>query len=334
MIRFATIGTNMITEWFLEGIPLCSQMEYAAVYSRSLERGKAFAKRYGVLKVFDNLEELAMDESIDAVYIASPPSCHFSQTMMMLNYGKHVLCEKPAASNAKEFELMMQAAKDNDVILLEAMKPVFTPGFQIIKEQIPKIAPIRRLTLQRCRYSSSYDSFKAGNPEHVFELKLSNGALMDIGCYPVHILVRLFGMPDRIQADAIKLSNGADGAGTILAHYDGMQAEILYSKIADTKVPSQIQGENGCLIIPDLSHPRKIQMFGRDGTEKVFRTERLSSESSRNNLIYETLEFQRLIIEHETEHSHNKYTWMELKVMDEARSQMEIRFPADKIMEV
>lgn len=334
MIRFATIGTNFIVDWFLGGMPLCHEMEYAAVYSRSMETGKAFGDKYGVQTIYDNLEDLAMDESIDAVYIASPTYCHFQHAMMMLNHGKHVLCEKPVASNGRELELMLQAAKENDVVFMEAMKCVFTPGYQVIMDQIHKIGTVRRATIQYCQYSSRYDNFKNGIIENAFKPELSNGAIMDIGCYCVHFLVKLFGMPESIQTDVIKLSNGCDGAGTILAHYDGMQAEVIYSKISNTQIPSQIQGEKGCMIINDVPHPREIKIIYNDGTIEEFEVERAETEVFRNNLVYEALEFQRLVLEHQVDHPHNKNSIMEMQVMDEARRQMGIYFPADKIMEV
>lgn len=334
MIRIATIGTNFIVDWFLEALASCPEFEYGAVYSRNMETGKAFANKYGVDTVYDNIEDLAMDPEIDAVYIASPPSCHYGQAMMMLNCGKHVLCEKPVASNAKELELMIRAARENQVVFLEAMKSVFTPGFLMVQENLPKLGTIRRATIWRCKYSSAYDQYKEGTIPNVFLPKLSNGALMDIGCYAVHFLVKLFGMPDHIIADGIMLSNGCDGAGTILAHYEQMQAEVLYSKISDTKVPSQIQGEKGCMLIPDISHTREIQIIYHDGKQEQLTVPQVSAEHGRNNLIYEIREFGRLILKQEVNHKHSQYSQMELDILDEARRQMGIVFPADKIMEV
>jgi predicted dehydrogenase len=334
MIRIATIGTNFIVDWFLEALAHCPGFEHKAVYSRKMETGEAFAKKYGITKVYDHIEELAMDPEIDAVYIASPPSCHFSQAMMMINYGKHVLCEKPAVSNTKELEMILQAAKENQVIYLEAMKNVYTPGFFLLQEILPMIGTVRRATLQRCKLSSSYGHYKEGIIDNVFQKKLSNGALMDIGCYGVHFMVKLFGMPQQIQADGILLSNGIDGAGTVLAHYDGMQAEILYSKMTNTKVDSQIQGEEGCILIPDISHPRELRIEYYNGNKENFIVPQIKGEQGRNNLIYEIIEFQKLIGHKKVEHEHWKYSLMNMRVLDEARNQMGIYFPADKIMEV
>ena len=332
MIRLATIGTNFIVDRFLECIPYCEELEHTAVYSRSMERGKAFAKKYGIEKVYDHIEELAEDESIDAVYIASPNNYHFQHAMMLLNYGKHVLCEKPVASNKKELEMMMEAARENQVIFLEAMKNVFTPGFAAVEENLSKLGTIRKAEFQVCKYSSRYDHFKEGIIENAFKPSMSNGALMDLGCYGIQFLVKLFGRPLSIQADAVKLDNDCDGAGTILMHYQEMQASVSYSKITDSYVPSQIQGEKGSMLIQSVSNPEAITIHYRDG--KVEEIEVFKHEGGKRNLIFEALEFEKLIKTKQVEHPHNEYSVRMLEVMDEARRQMGIRFPADKIMEV
>ena len=81
---------------------------------------------------------------------------------------------------------------------------------------------------------------------------------MDIGVYCVHPLVRLFGMPEKIKTDAVLLENGIDGSGTILGVYKDMQAELVYSKISSSRIPSQIQGENGTITIEGIDHPHQL----------------------------------------------------------------------------
>ena len=95
-------------------------------------------------------------------------------------------------------------------------------------ENLQKLGKIRRVTFQMCQYSSRYDKFKNGIIENAFRPELSNGSLMDIGVYCVHPMVKILGKPDRVMASCVKLHNGVDGMGTILASYDeqGAQAEL------------------------------------------------------------------------------------------------------------
>lgn len=326
MIRFATIGTNFVTGWFLEAAAKCGGLVYAAVYSRDRAKALEFAKTHGAAAVHTDLNALAEDPGVDAVYIASPTACHFEQAALMLSHGKHVLCEKPVTSNLGELEKLLAIAAEHRTVLLEAMRSAYDPGFRAIEENLPRLGTVRRATFQYCQYSSRYDKFKAGVVENAFTPSLSNGALMDIGVYCVHPLVRLFGRPDRIFADAVKLANGLDGAGTIFAGYDGgMQAELLYSKISDSRIPSQIQGEEGSMVICEIANPRQITVYPRKGDAERLKVE----DPGGNNMVYEVREWTRLIEAGGADNPHSRFSLLELEVMDEARRQTGIRFPAD-----
>lgn len=326
MIRFATIGTNFITDGFLSAAAKIEELSYEAVYSRSREKAAEYARIHGAERVSTDLKELAALEEIDAVYIASPNSFHCEQAALMLSHGKHVLCEKTITSNSNELEYLMSLAREKEVVLLEAMRPVFTPGFSAIKNNLSKLGAVRRVTFQYCQYSRRYDKFKQGIVENAFNPALSNGALMDIGVYCVHPMVRLFGLPKRIFALPVILSNGVDGAGTIIAQYDGMQAELIYSKISDGCLSSQIQGEAGCMIINEIQNPHSIKIIYRDGSEET-----LLNNSGKDDMVYEIREWVRLIHTKQTPQMHNQYSAMAMKIMDEARQQMGIIFPADNI---
>lgn len=327
MIRFATIGTNFITDRFVEAAARCGRLAFTGVYSRKEETAKSFAGKYGVEKIYTDLEKLARDPEIDGVYIASPNVFHYSQALRMLEQGKHVLCEKPGASNAWEWKRMMEVALAKGVVLLEAMRSVFDPGFTAVQNNLEKIGQIRRASFQYCQYSSRYDKYKAGIIENAFRPELSNGALMDIGVYCVHPLVRLFGMPSQVQGNTLLLPNGVDGEGTIFLKYPEMLAELVYSKITDSYSPSQIQGEKGCMMLDKIQDTRNITLIFRDGTqEKIF------VEKPANNMVYEAEVWCHLIESGNSKEAEKlmRYTEQELTVMDMARETMGICFPADR----
>lgn len=324
MVNFAVIGTNFVTDSLIDAGKQCKEFHVQAVYSRTMTRAKEYAEKYKIEDCYDSLELLAQAENIDAVYIASPNALHAAQSIQMLNAGKHVLCEKTIASNLKELKEMLSAAEKNHVVLLEAMRSAFDPGFAAIQENLPKLGKIRRATFQYCQYSRRYDNYKRGIIENAFKPELSNGALMDIGVYCVHPLVKLFGMPKEIIARGMKLETGAEANGTILAIYDDMQAELIYSKITDAILPSQIQGEEGSMIIEEIPDTKKIKICYRDK-----QWEEIEVIKKENNMYYEVKEFIRLIQENESAKEHNQYSLWELEVMDKARKQMGIVFPAD-----
>jgi len=325
MIRFGIIGTNFITDSLLEAAKGCPDFVLKAVYSRSMQRAKEYAQKYGAELVFDDLEAFACCEEIDAVYVASPNSCHALQSILMMEHGKHVLCEKPVASNQKEFQAMKAAAEKNHVVLLEAMRSLHTPAFYEILKTLPKLGTVRRVSFDFSKYSSRYDKFKKGIIENAFNPELSNSALMDIGVYCVAPLVAIWGMPKKIMSSSIILHNGMEGAGTIIAEYDGMQAELLYSKITDSKVANQIQGEDASMVIDSISTPQEVTLYYRDK-----RTEKLEIPQVSNNMGYELEQFMKLVRTGAYQHEWLTYSEMEIELMDTVRRQQNIVFPADK----
>ena len=334
MIRFATIGTNFVADWFVKAALKVSGLHYQAVYSRNSATAKAYAEKYGAERWCTSLDELAGTADIDAVYISSPNSLHYEQAALMLAHGKHVLCEKTITTNERELSHLIKLAKEKRVVLMEAMRSVYEPGFLWLRDNLERVGTIRRVSFQYAKYSSRYDKFKAGIIENAFNPELSNGALMDIGVYCVHPMVRLFGMPDRILADGLFLSNGVDGAGTILAGYDGMQVDLLYSKISNNRLPSQIQGEEGTMILDDITQIGRVTFYDRKGNEEL-----LFERQAEYGLEWEVNEWVRLMEMSEENdrireiklpgEEYHRYSLMELRVMDEARRQMGIVFPAD-----
>lgn len=327
MIPFGIIGTGKITRTFLEAVQSVPELALGAVYSRSLEKAQSFGEEYGAKVFTDSLEDLAADRDVQAVYIASPNCCHCEQAIRMMDAGKHVLCEKPAASNQEEYQRMLEAARRNGVVFFEAMRPAFTPEMAIVEETLPRLGKIRQASFSFCQYSSRYDNFKNGMIENAFRPELSNGSLMDIGVYCIHWMVRLFGMPESLQASPIFLENGVDGAGAIIGTYPDMQVQLLYSKICDGHTPSEIQGENGSLLIDTVSQPQKLTLCLRGQTPEA-----LPVTPCANNMVYEARRWAQWITRGPDRELFRVQddTMTELRVLDKVRALCGIRFPADE----
>lgn len=328
MIRFGVIGTNWITDKFLEAAKELEDFCLTAVYSRSEVTAREFANAHGASYTFTDIEEMAQSDTIDAVYIASPNSLHASQAILCMNNGKHVLCEKPFASNKSEAEAMMAAARKNNVLFMEAMKSTCTPCFLAVKEHLAEIGPVRRYFANFCQYSSRYDEYKKGNILNAFNPTFSNGALMDIGVYTIAPLVHLFGEPQSIKAMGTILESGVDGQGSVIMQYEQHEAVVMYSKITDSNLPNEIQGEAGSIIIDKISSPSHIQINYRNGEQKD-----ISVPQKENTMYYEAKEFISLIKNNQTESSINTFarSMSVIKIMDEVRRQLGITYPADQV---
>ena len=334
-IRFGVVGSNFITDWVLAGAKEDERFELSAIYSRTRERGEEFAAKHNIPHVFTSLEEMVSSDLIDAVYIASPNYVHASQSILAMNHGKHVLCEKPMASNAKEARKMVEAAHRNGVALMEAMKSTLSPNFTAVRENLHRLGTIRRYFASFCQYSSRYDKFKEGIVLNAFRPELSNGAMMDIGIYTIYPMVVLFGRPKSISAQGIVLSSGADGQGAVNMEYEGVNATIIYSKIANYQLPAEIEGEEGNIHIYRIQTPVDIRFYPRQapasGHEKRAEGENISSTDTHNEYYHEIKEFIDLIEQGRLESDINSLeaSITTLEIIDEVRRQLGVHYPAD-----
>ena len=334
-VRFGVVGTNNITDWVIAGGRQDERFELTAVCSRTAERAEEFAAKHGIPHTFTSLEEMAGSNVVDAIYIATPNCCHAEQAILCMNHGKHVLCEKPFASNAKEVRSMIEAAQRNNVTLMEAMISTFNPNFIIAKEHLDKLGTIRRYFASYCQYSSRYDKFKEGVILNAFKPELSNGAVMDIGIYTIYPMVALFGRPKSVEAQGVVLSSGVDGQGAVNFGYEGMNATVLFSKIANSFLPTEIEGEAGNLIIDQIHIANKVDFVPRvptgQGQAQKDTREHIGTELDHSVYYYEMKEFIDLVLEGRKESSVN--TWdnslATIEIIDEIRRQLEVTYPAD-----
>ena len=335
-IRFGVVGTNFITDWVIAGAREDERFSLTAVCSRTQERGEEFAAKHNIPYVFTSLEEMVQSDLIDAVYIASPNYKHAEQSILAMRHGKHVLCEKPLASNAREARQMVEASKQYGVTLMEAMKSTLSPNFLAVKQNLHRIGTPRRYFASFCQYSSRYDKFKEGIVLNAFRPELSNGAMMDIGVYTLYPLIALFGRPQSINAQGIVLSSGVDGQGAVNMQYDGFNATVLYSKIANSQLPAEIEGEDGNIIIDRIQTPVDVRFYPRQapasGHEKRAEGESLSAPDTHNEYFYEVEEFINLIEQGRLESDINSHSCSvaTMEVIDEVRRQLGVRYPADE----
>ena len=325
-LRFGVIGTNFITDWVVAGGSQDERFELAAVYSRTQETADAYAAKHNIPHTFTSLEAMAASPLIDAVYVASPNSLHASQSILCMEHGKHVLCEKAFASNSRQAREMIASARKNRVALMEAMKPTLTPNFLAARQALGKIGAVRRYFSCYCQYSSRYDKFREGIVLNAFSPELSNGALPDIGVYTIYPMVVMFGRPQTIKAAGFKLSSGVDGEGSVVFSYPTMDAAILYSKIANSSLPTEIQGEDGNILLDRINIISEVKINYRDG-----RSENISRPTEKHEYFYEVKEFIDVVLsgkqESEINSWENSLTTME--IMDEIRSQIGVVYPAD-----
>ncbi|MDV5168956.1 Gfo/Idh/MocA family oxidoreductase [Photobacterium rosenbergii] len=326
MIRLGVIGTNWITDRFISAALSSGQYHLTAVYSRTQEKAAEFASKYGKVECFDSLDELANSDVIDVVYIASPNSLHAPQAKVFINAGKHVIGEKPLASNITEVQELVDLAAEKQVLLFEAMKATYVPNFEVIKKALPKLGRIRKAYFSYCQYSSRYQKYLNGENPNTFNPEFSNGSLMDIGVYPLSSAIALFGEPSSMTAQGTMLDSGVDAHGTLVLHYQDCDVTVAHSKVSDGVIPSEIQGENGTLLIDFISECHGVKLYRRD--EPVVE---LTVEQDENAMRYEAEEFARLYHTGAVNHEGLLRTQIVSAITTQARSIIGVRYPADEI---
>ena len=336
-VRFGVVGTNNITDWVIAGGRQDERFELTAVCSRTQERAEEFAAKHDVPHTFTSLEEMAASNVVDVIYIATPNRYHAEQSIMAMNHGKHVLCEKPLASNAREAAMMIEASKRNNVTLMEAMISALNPNFITAREKIRDIGKPRRYFGCYCQYSSRYDKYKEGIVLNAFKRELSNGAVMDIGIYTIYPMISLFGRPQKVQAQGIVLDSGVDGQGAVNFTYPDMDATVLYSKIANSFLPSEIEGEEGNIIIDHIHIAGKVDFVPRvatgQGKSQEDIRESIGSPLDKSPYYYEIKEFIDVVLEGKLESSVNSHdtSLATMEVIDEIRRQLGVIYPADEL---
>lgn len=328
MIRFAVIGTNWITRQFVDAAHETGKYKLTAIYSRSLEQAQTFANDYPVEHLFTSLDAMAQSDAIDAVYIASPNSLHFPQTQLFLQHKKHVICEKPLASTLREVEVAIETARENQVVLFEAFKTASLPNFLLLQQSLSKVGKMRKAFINYCQYSSRYQRYLDGENPNTFNPAFSNGSIMDIGFYCLASAVALWGEPHSVQATASLLESGVDAHGLVVLNYGDFSVTLQHSKVSDSVLPSEIQGEDGALVIEKISECQKLTFVPRGG-----KAQDLTQPQHINTMLYEAEVFARLVETNEVNHPGLAVSRTTAKLQTEIRRQTGVTFPADGISE-
>ncbi len=326
-IKLGVIGSNFVSDWLCQTVQKTSGITCHALYSRTEEKGRPFAKKYGIKNLYTDLETF-FSSDIDAVYVASPNFLHYPQAKKALLSGKHVLLEKPATLNVEQFDVLCRLAKERGLVLTEGMRPGHDPALEQIRETMGEIGTVRYACFDYCQYSSRYDRFRRGELPNAFNPALGNAALMDIGCYALHVCLSLFGSPQSLRAHSVILQGGMEGAGVALLSYENMTAQVVYSKITESAGPSVIAGEDGNILIGKLSTMESAVLEKRNGEKRT-----LFDSREENNMRYEVENFVEMIRGKKDGTVYLENTRRTLGVMDEIRCQSGIRFPAEEEIE-
>jgi predicted dehydrogenase len=245
------------------------RVELAAVGARTPEAAEKFATDHGIPRAYASYAELIADETLDAIYVSNPASLHASWAIAALEAGKQVLCEKPLAGNADDAGRMVETAASAGRVLMEAFHWRFHPFADRMIEMVTALD--RPITIDT---EFSVPRVPEGDIRH--QLALGGGALMDLGCYPVHWVRSILGEPSSIEAEMEVAAPSVDSVTrAILGFSDGSTA-YLRASMADDRVVRRLDatGGNGSVtainpVSPHTGNRLSWDIDGLTGVEEV-----------------------------------------------------------------
>lgn len=215
-IRIGVIGTGRITDRFYEESSAVEGAAVFAVYNPRLYSAKKYAEAHKIGYAADSIEDFF--EAVDAVYIASPHENHFEYIMKSLCAGKHVLCEKPLALTEKEAAEVFEAAKEKHLVLMEAVKTAYTPGFAKVLSLIQEGVIGKVYDVEAC-----FTKITPSNTREVWSE--AGGSFTELGSYSLLPIVKTLGTQNRdSKVLRIQAASGVDSYTKMIFDYDGGMA--------------------------------------------------------------------------------------------------------------
>lgn len=320
-INWGIIGLGNIANKFAKDLLTVENAKLYAVASRSLKKATEFAQKYNANIAYGSYESLAKDSNIDAVYIATPHVFHKENTLLCLENGIAVLCEKPFAMHTEEVEQMIAKAKEKNVLLMEALWTYFLPHYQFVLKELANKTYGNILKLE------ADFGFKSNHSKtsRVWEKSLGGGSLLDIGIYPIFAALSTLGKPKNIKAQATFTDTKVDSSCDIEFNYNQNVTAILKSSfIEDTITEAVFYCEKGTIKVNTQFHcPTTVTLIDVNGKEKT-----LDFNYKTIGYNYEIEHFNKLLRNGKTESDIMTFDFSEqlIKVLDDVRNIINLHY--------
>lgn len=323
-IRFGIVGTGNIAHRFADAIQNVHEAELTAVASRTKENAEKFGNEYNIPERFYSYEEMAKSDKIDVAYIAVPHSGHAECSILMMNNGKNVICEKPLAVNTKEVEKMIASAKKNNVFLMEAMWARLVPGTIKLLELIENglLGEIKGVEGKFC-YTFDEDEMD----HHALKNENGGGSLLDVGVYGLNFASWYLGKDvEDISAQAEIWNDTDTHTCTLLKYKNGAIADISSATLLRKPNEGYIYGTKGFIHINRFYAPQEIEINLLDGT-KEFIEEKFLGNGFEEQIVH-TCECVKKGLK-ESPINTFEQTLFITKQMDEIREKIGLKYPQD-----
>lgn len=293
-VRWGILSTGRIAHQFARDMAYVANSEIVAVSSRTLDHARAFGAQFDIPRVHEHVESLLADPEVDAIYVASPHTLHYSNAIEAMRAGNAVLCEKPLVTNVTDCERLIRAAEEHGVLLMEAMWTWFLPA---IRKAQAWVAEGRIGRIVQIKADFGYPMRPYGPERREYNAQLGGGALLDMGIYPVALVCLFMGRaPGDVRVFAKRAPNGVEDDLSAILDYGDCIATIGTSFRARLPNWAHIIGEDGYIAIPDFFRASECLLYETDAL-----IERFADARNTIGLSFETEAFADDVLNGRTE---------------------------------
>ncbi len=286
--NWATLGCGVIANQLAQALQAQGSNLYS-VANRTYGKAVAFANKYGIKRVYENIDDVFADGNVDIIYISTPHNTHIGYLRKALAAGKHVLCEKAITLNCDELDEAIALAEQNHVVLAEAMTIYHMPIYNHLEERIRagEFGPLRLIQMN----FGSYKEYDMNN--RFFNPKLAGGALLDIGVYALSFVRRFMSSaPTEVVSQVKYAPTGVDEqAGILLKNEEEEMASVIIS--LHSKQPKRGTLSFDRAYIEMFEYPRgeeAIITYTEDGHKEV-----VTEGSTQKALEYEIIDMEKAV---------------------------------------
>ncbi len=312
--RWAYIGSGSIAKNTAMNISKGNH-KIVTVYSRTFQKAKDFAEKYGAT-AYEDFDSAVNRDDVDGVYIATPHTSHVEYAVKAMKMGKPVLCEKPVGVSVKDVDILINTAKETDTYFCEAMWTWFSPVALKVKEwvQCGEIGEIKEVVI-----NYAFPGIMMSKDSRVLMPETAGGALLDIGIYPITYCYNLFGMPKGIKCYG-EIKDGIDIAETVILDYGKFKCTLNMS-LCKLKENCKITGTKGSINLPVFFHMASKAILKKGLKRKVFKGK--TDYITEFNCVAEEIKQGKK----ESVYIPFVATRECMKIMDECRRQMKLVYP-------
>lgn len=322
-LNWAVLGTGVIANEMAQALAKMNKKLYA-VGNRTYQKALDFAGKYDVQKVYEQIDDMFVDEDVDIIYITSPHNTHYQFMKKALENGKHILVEKSITLNSRELDDMIALAGKNNRIIAEAMTIWHMPVYKKLWEVVQRgeLGKVQMITM-------NFGSFKEYNMENrFFNMNLAGGAMLDIGVYALSV-VRSFmsEKPDEIVSQWKASLTGSDEQATILLKNRQQQmATVALTMHSKQPKRAMISCEKGYIEI--MEYPRADQAIIVDAQTGA--VTKLESGTTENALYYEIMDMENAVKTGDASGMCLEYSKDVMDIMTKLRKDWNLKYPNEE----